>query len=996
MRRAFSSILLLGLSSFATAVFQDEVDDIDFHYSLFGVPQAETTFFHRPRRDDKASLLYTLGDVGVFGAVNPSNGEIVWRHQISTDTTIGGGHFRAPEDEDWVAAAHGSTVQAWNALTGRNSWHTSFAGQVKDLEILEVTETGRKDVLALFDEDGVTVLRRLHGKLGTVVWEFREHNKDIPLQVSTNIANIYVISLHGSPSSYSLKITSLDTLTGSRVNDWTVGTKGEVHGPQDVMFVGANSAAPLLAWTDSSLSKLSVHVLGTKGKQEIVLGAETTGVVIHAPHLTQSLPHFLVHTKTATGGKGEVYHTNLKNGQITRAFELPHLKGENAFSTSSEGANVYFTRITEDEILIVSSESPAVLQRWPLASSSDIKARHAVSEVIKKPGGEEFAIRSAVTTVSDDWTLVRNGKVDWSRPEGLSASVGAVWAELPETESLAKALEEEAHTNPLSAYIHRVNRHINDLKYLPAWLQSIPTRLIDSLSGETHRDTSLHRDSFGFNKVIVLATRRGRVYGLSTANAGKVIWSANVFPQLQGQSFELKGLVAKGGESSIVTLQGSKGEVADINAITGEVLRVVASGSNIESTATIQTKDGVWLLALDSSGKPVGEFPNGVVPKETIVVRGEGEVIKGVRFEAGADGATAQQTEVWQLQLLPGQRIVEVAVRPSHDPVASIGRVLGDRNVNYKYLNTNTIVVAVLSDEDSVLSIRLVDTVSGQILASQSYDGVDGSKDVSCVISENWYTCSFFGQYLLNDGSGQTIKGYQITSTDLYESSAPNDRGPLGDSENFSSLDPVDSPTKAPLPFVVSLGFVAIQPLTSLSVTQTRQGITGRQVLAYMPESHAIVGIPRQALDPRRPVGRDPTAAEQEAEGLMKYWPSLEIDPRSIVSHERDIIGISNIVAAPAIVESTTLVVAYGVDVFGTRVAPSGVFDILGKGFNKFTLILTVLALFGGVIFLAPMVSSSASFRYEFELIHLGCRYEEAKSIDSGGSNGIHPKKASI
>jgi hypothetical protein len=69
------------------------------------------------------------------------------------------------------------------------------------------------------------------------------------------------------------------------------------------------------------------------------------------------------------------------------------------------------------------------------------------------------------------------------------------------------------------------------------------------------------------------------------------------------------------------------------------------------------------------------------------------------------------------------------------------------------------------------------------------------------------------------------------------------------------------------------------------------------------------------------------------------------------------VVGVKDILTAPVIVESTSLVVAYGVDVFGTRVAPSGVFDILGNGFNKVTLVLTVVSLLGGVLFLSPMVS---------------------------------------
>ncbi len=141
-------------------------------------------------------------------------------------------------------------------------------------------------------------------------------------------------------------------------------------------------------------------------------------------------------------------------------------------------------------------------------------------------------------------------------------------------------------------------------------------------------------------------------------------------------------------------------------------------------------------------------------------------------------------------------------------------------------------------------------------------------------------------------------------------------------------------PTGPVLPSVVSQTWVLAAPLSALAVTQTRQGISSRQLLAYLPESHGIIALPRHLLEPRRPVGRDPTAAEME-EGLVHYTPNIEVDARLVITHERDVIGVRDILTVPAHVESTSLVFAYGIDLFGTRVAPSFTFDILGKGFGK-------------------------------------------------------------
>jgi hypothetical protein len=141
-----------------------------------------------------------------------------------------------------------------------------------------------------------------------------------------------------------------------------------------------------------------------------------------------------------------------------------------------------------------------------------------------------------------------------------------------------------------------------------------------------------------------------------------------------------------------------------------------------------------------------------------------------------------------------------------------------------------------------------------------------------------------------------------------------------------------------------------------MAVTQTRQGITTRQLLCVLPSSNAIVGIPRPVLDPRRPVDRDPTSAEAE-EGLFRYAPYLDFDGKWYLTHSRDVAGIQTVLSCPTQLESTSLIFAFGGDIYGTRATPSQAFDILGKSFSKLQLVLTVVALAAGVTFLAPMVS---------------------------------------
>ncbi|RAK81746.1 EMC1 family protein [Aspergillus fijiensis CBS 313.89] len=202
-------------------------------------------------------------------------------------------------------------------------------------------------------------------------------------------------------------------------------------------------------------------------------------------------------------------------------------------------------------------------------------------------------------------------------------------------------------------------------------------------------------------------------------------------------------------------------------------------------------------------------------------------------------------------------------------------------------------------------------------------------------MSENWFVYSFFGDVT---DERDFCQDFQLVISELYESSIPNDRGPLDYAADFSSLN----------------AFIIPEPIFHMAVTQTRQGITIRQLLCTLPESSSIVGIPRPVLDPRRPVDRAPTASEA-VEGLFRYAPLLEFDGKWFITHARDVSDIKTVLSEPTLLESTNLIFAFGGDIFGTRATPSQAFDALGKSFSRLQLVLTVVSLAIGVAFLAPM-----------------------------------------
>ena len=970
--------LTLSILPSTLAVYADEAYNIDYHHELLGIPLSHTTFFHRPRKDEKATLLYTLSDLGVLGAVNPGTGKVVWRQLLTGNNgSTEDGFLRPVEGESTVVSAVGSRVDAWDAMSGRERWGNIFDGTAKDLEVMETAAAGEesKDVLALFEESGKGVLKRLKGANGDVVWEYKDSSEDVPLQVSTNVRNVFVVSLHGSWGGYNLKVTTLDPVTGKKMNEYTLTTKGDVHASEDVLLVGANSATPIVAWTDKAMKNLKVNVLGKPGDIQSLSLKESDGelvkVTLHAPHLVQSRPHFLVHSQSAVSNRADVYHIDLTSGNIKKEYELPKLPGPGAISTGSQEANVYFTRLTEDEVIVVSSVSHGILGRWPVTVDKDHGSLiHGVSEVVQR-AADAYAVRSAVVTTSEEWVLVRNGAEAWSRPEGLSGAVAAEWAEIPESESLAKTLEAEAHSNPLSAYIHRVKRHANDLQYLPAYLQEIPRRFLSSiLPGDTILPTPgvLARDSFGFNKLVIVATQRGRLYGLDVGNHGSVIWSLKAFDVPAGRKWDVKGMWVESSRG-ITTIRGSDGEYILVRIATGVNVETMKPGSwpPVTAAAVVDSPSGKWFMPIGVDGNP-GEVPKAWAPKDNLVVQGKDGEVKGLKF--AEKGGNAFPVVAWTFRPASGQRVTNVAARSTHDPVASIGRVLGDRTVLYKYLNPNIVLVTTVSDESSTASFYLLDSVSGDILHSTTHEGVDIKQPITSALTENFFAYSLWSDVLSSSNSLPASKGYQIIVSELYESDVPNDRGSLGATTNSSSLEPSDIPNAEPaLPYVLTQSFLIPEPIGHMSVTQTGQGITTRQLICTLPNSNSIVGIPRSVLDPRRPVGRDPTGLELE-EGLFRYQPLIEFDPKLIISHKLEVIGVKNVITGPAILESTSLVFAYGIDIFGTRVAPSAAFDILGKGFNKLGLVATVVALGLGVAVLAPMVSTQSNM-YETDANNL-------------------------
>ncbi len=709
---------------------------------------------------------------------------------------------------------------------------------------------------------------------------------------------------------YKIRVVSLDSVDGHKTDEYTLSSDSELATQDTILSVGANSASPIIAWTDATHTTLKVNLIGSKSTASFNIDKHNDQAVekvsIQAPYHTNSLAHFLVHYETADSHWADVFHINLSKNKIEKSYSLPKLSGKGAFSTSVSDANVYFTRISQDEITTVSSASHGVLGRWKVqdlgvavGASERVTPVHAVSELSIK-GDSISAIRTAVLLSTGDWVLLRNGNSVWTRPEALADIESATFAISSAVEELAQELETEAHSNPVAAYIHRVKRHIAELRLLPNTLITLPQRFMRGFLG-TSSDGGMAKDTFGFHQIIACATRNGRLIALDAGSPDRVLWSRQAVSLKTGETWQPQ-LTS---HADIISLEhdGVKEHLA-FNATNGNL---IMTESRTETTVSLPN---------------VGyTFENGGLEAKRLDVENAGSI--------------------WHFSPNTNENIHSLVPRPINDPVASIGKVLGDRRVLYKYLNPNVALLATTNSAANIANIYILDTISGAILYSATHTGIDLSAPIASLVSENWFAYS-----LTASASSESPKGHQLIVGEMFESLSPNNRGLTG---NFSTLETTGEP------YTLTATYQIPEPISKLSVTQTKQGITSRHILAYLDASSAIIGIPYTVLDPRRPVGRDPTKDEQ-AEGLLRYAPIIEFDARWYLNHQREVLGLTNIITSPALVESTSLVFGYGMDVFGTRVGASGSFDVLGKDFNKFQMLATVVGLFAATVGVAPLV----------------------------------------
>ncbi|EJT97132.1 DUF1620-domain-containing protein [Dacryopinax primogenitus] len=556
-------------------------------------------------------------------------------------------------------------------------------------------------------------------------------------------------------------------------------------------------------------------------------------------------------------------------------------------------------------------------------------------------------------------------------------------------------------------------RQLGSIWKLPGYGISFLLRFTDSLS---LFPPSASFQQSALNKLALVASSSGKLYALETAPSapgapGGVLWSqilgvsgapggmgrvdvqrilsvAGVGWVVLGRRWDEHGFKTAAWSidpltGTIYPPPGREGTTPGLTLFPGPMAEAFVlppspspspqSTSHNETVVIVSQSGEVYLFPTDEARKAAlaSRSREGVffsLPLHTGDVSSSQAALQGFTLlpSPDADGFASVPTYRTFLTPSPKSELLGL-IRPPRGPVASLGRVLGTKQTLYKYLNPHLVVALTQypvegeGEQEGEIEIRcgihLVDQISGSIIYSASVRKPRGRAcDVKPVLADNWLVWVFWndgdsGVSLgkgkgEGEGEGGRTKGWRVVVVELYEGE-PDEITRSAQLSGFAS--------NSSRVHGISQTYGVPSAWKAVTTTLTKYGITLKDVVVANDRGQ-IQAYPHALLDPRRPSGK--LTSEQKEELLIPFDSVITDDPRRTVSQNLHIMGISSLSTTPTALESTSLLLASGLDIFLARLSPSSTFDILGENFNKTQLILTVLGLLVAIVIVKPIVES--------------------------------------
>ena len=556
----------------------------------------------------------------------------------------------------------------------------------------------------------------------------------------------------------------------------------------------------------------------------------------------------------------------------------------------------------------------------PKAEGKIIKSDGVVADVLSGKSGVSAlnVVDGRVISRTADLKISahKQSELLWSREESLSDISSSLFIELPIQFLLEKHYVPAKSSSLFSSLLQRWKIHIRQFS------DFITNNSVQKSSNTS--ENNLVGDKFGFRQLVLVSTAIGKLIAFDSTD-GRTVWSRHL-PDFKETNLKLFAIQSAHSAHdplvAVVAQSAHKTNVKIINALTGEIVESGAVDGVVTKVVRVPYSNTHAAAALVSSNSKINVFP-----KESI------EQLKNTEFRSvivGTDkivGTYAKSFEatvknIWEYKLAKGESIVALSEKPQHNVAALQGRILGDRSVMYKYLNPNTLVFATLlpTADRQNLVLNVLDTVTGRLVHQSVFDDLNAENwnQVLIAETENIIAMYYWADYYITELERNPVP--RLVVTELFQTSANTT------SNHWSSYSQSDT-------FHVSQSFQLKQPLTAMAYTTTDKGITAKDLVVATAHNQ-IASIPRQILDARRKPATEMTA-DEKAEALLPYMPIIDIPQANFMSYYLDLYGIKSIKSTPTLLESSTLVLAHGFDLFMTRQSPSKSFDRLGESFAK-------------------------------------------------------------
>ncbi|XP_073937270.1 ER membrane protein complex subunit 1 isoform X2 [Castor canadensis] len=930
----------------AAAVYEDQVGKFDWRQQYVGKLRFASLEF-----SPGSKKLIVVTEKNVIAALNSRTGEILWRH-VDKGTAEGAVDAMLLHGQDAITVSNGGRImRSWETNIGGLNWEITLdSGSFQALGLVGLQESVR--YAAVLKK---TTLALHHLSSGHLKWvEHLPESDSIHYQMVYSCGSGVVWALGIVPFSH-VNIVKFNVEDGEIVQQVRVSTPWLQHltgacGVVDEAVLvcpdpSSRSLQTLALESEWELRQIPLQSLDLEfgsGFQPRVLPIQPNPVEPSRAQffLQVSLTHYaLLH-----------YH----HGALSLLKNFPQTALMSFATTGDKTVAAVMTCRNEAESLACFNQTYTI--NLYLVETGRRLLDTAITFSVEQHGTQPERLYIQVFLKKDDSVgyraLVQTqdhlllflqqlaGKVVlWSREESLAEVVCLEMVDLPLTGAQAE-LEGEFGKKAdglLGMFLKRLS---SQLILLQAWTSHLWKMFYDArkprsqIKNEINIDT-LARDEFNLQKMMVMVTASGKLFGIESSS-GTILWKQYLPNVKPDSSFKLMvqrttahfphppqcTLLVKDKETGMSSLYVFNPIFGKWSQVAPPVLKRPILQSLL---LPVMDQDYAKVLLLIDDEYKVTAFP-----ATRNVLRQLHELAPSIFFylvdaeEGRLSGYRLRKdltTELsWELTVPPEvQRIVKVKGKRGSEHVHSQGRVMGDRSVLYKSLNPNLLAVVTESTdvhhERTFIGIFLIDGVTGRIIHSSVQKKAKGP--VLIVHSENWVVYQYWNT---------KARRNELTALELYEGTEQYN------ATAFSSLD------RPQLPQVLQQSYIFPSSISAMEATITERGITSRHLLIGLP-SGAILSLPKALLDPRRP--EIPTEQSRE-ENLIPYSPDVQIHAERFINYNQTVSRMRGIYTAPSGLESTCLVVAYGLDIYQTRVYPSKQFDVLKDDYD-YVLISSVL-----------------------------------------------------